>query len=1149
MHIFVNDVAFPTYLQDSTDTIKERISAKLYPDVPLKYLEFIPEDFSPTPGEERISVINLVEPFLNSKDNFPDQLYLSTFENNKRNIKREEVEKLFLINHTTFRKLENSDNIGDYFEVVLNQISGLRIVDAIDTWKKRATERGQMRKLLLQRDERVATFEAFAEEFDRIEETPISEFEETHVEFRIKFKPKRESVLLEELFDIVKTTTDVPFAAIEKQATTRDGSMQFYKVLPKFKIPDEWAQIELLNGLLLKVNYEGVSSRKYTNVLFYVEDDVIIGTFVYPLVIDRNEMNRRVFAALPIFDLMTLVDEEEMVRVGYFYIPYSVNSLIWLDMAMNNKFFYQLLVFNEIVTVSRLTILFMHMLISKRSRLNGPRYTPLQYEIYDTLNMLNKTIVPPSVATNAFPDQRNFTRFRLKCRTLQDVKKYRVIISKLFTLYRVEHKTIEKKYTKIFSAANIPSPDFTTFKDYNVLSETKTIKELVPDLFISSYSRKCLNPPIIVSEKKAQQLINQGKQVMKFPLYGEGAEHLYFCDTEHHSFPGIRTNTLINRDIYPYIPCCYIQDQTAKKNSKLNVYKKQGVKDLESASIVKMLPLQLKQFFSLIADNGACFVSITVDQHPLCLIEAVMTALQILDYDSNIPPTSVVQAHRQMLQDPRTINSCKQELYDYTSEEILTMMTQDVLKPSMFVHLMEEWFEVDIFLFTHDGNMLIPRHEAHYCKFRPSRQTVLLMETDKGFCNIIVQSDAKMSPTLKTNFAPDSLVVRTIWDLYLQTTNYIRLDVSQGVCRQERISLDRIEVFESRNVFKQYIDYYGKCRIILLNDKTTIVVDPVPPFRAAVLSPQELTRLGSVDRFLAKYKLRPLQPYTSLGRVTELDVTDRAAAKTRVTARVTVLTDTPIVAPIVADKARYTSLFKKDVLDLKQYQRNKKDAWVLTQYAIYMFSKYLYNTRANTRSDTAESQVLKFGDTIEVQSNVRYANYESRFSDRSVFVQNNKLLVPSPEIKKRVLYVVYHHYITQRQNTIDFRKLTYIPAFFVSNSDFKATKSVMIKGRENLYRFNQQSVEKDIKTEVDPVSKTPYFIKTKNQKVYLAINTTDLETAVDVAKSDRVDDEVEIYSYVSSEQNLPQNERLVLAYLYNNKKQFTALINICFNII
>jgi hypothetical protein len=108
--------------------------------------------------------------------------------------------------------------------------------------------------------------------------------------------------------------------------------------------------------------------------------------------------------------------------------------------------------------------------------------------------------------------------------------------------------------------------------DYGAVSEpekpwssNKIVRQTVPELFVSDYPRKCLHLP---------KLTDNNTNAIPFPK-NDDIVPIRWYSCEHHKYakyPGLRKNPLHNKDLFPYIPCCYVTDQRKKPNSIFNLY-------------------------------------------------------------------------------------------------------------------------------------------------------------------------------------------------------------------------------------------------------------------------------------------------------------------------------------------------------------------------------------------------------------------------------------------------------------------------------------------------------------------------------------------------------------------------------------------------
>jgi hypothetical protein len=130
------------------------------------------------------------------------------------------------------------------------------------------------------------------------------------------------------------------------------------------------------------------------------------------------------------------------------------------------------------------------------------------------------------------------------------------LVSKLLGVYQTSAVEIAREYNQFLS-------------EPIVLKKLSTRIDIRPTFFLPNYSRTCQYMPRLVSPEEAKEDDRDGFQVLTFP-----PDQFQFSCSHHdlHIFPGLRANTLSNKEEYPYLPCCFKQDQRTKFNSKLNKY-------------------------------------------------------------------------------------------------------------------------------------------------------------------------------------------------------------------------------------------------------------------------------------------------------------------------------------------------------------------------------------------------------------------------------------------------------------------------------------------------------------------------------------------------------------------------------------------------
>ena len=142
---------------------------------------------------------------------------------------------------------------------------------------------------------------------------------------------------------------------------------------------------------------------------------------------------------------------------------------------------------------------------------------------------------------------------------------FMTIFGKLISLYHKKAPQIVKIYQSLLSPTIFP-PVYKPRKPLPKGKKTKvTLKEQAPEVFVSGYPTKCANQPRIISRVESKDHDN----VMEYPKTPDEGfpQRWYVCD-EHpsHPYPGLRVNDLSNKNIVPYLPCCFKTRQDIKED-------------------------------------------------------------------------------------------------------------------------------------------------------------------------------------------------------------------------------------------------------------------------------------------------------------------------------------------------------------------------------------------------------------------------------------------------------------------------------------------------------------------------------------------------------------------------------------------------------
>ena len=381
----------------------------------------------------------------------------------------------------------------------------------------------------------------------------------------------------------------------------------------------------------------------------------------------------------------------------------------------------------------------------------------------------------------------------------------------------------------------------------------RSLQEQAPELFVLRYARKCQSqyqPKIIGPDEiemwKQRRIEGNERQIMPFPK--DNPRWYFVCPDDNHPYPGVKVNrNLSNADKYPYIPCCFAKDHMSPdKNSNYRAYiedrppREQGAAKAENPISTNkiidpgrtgFLPHNIRDIVKRYSeDSGDMLRYGVIHGTTNSLLHCICTALDDQTYLSltDSMKEGYISKMRQYIAANIHPGLLRQELYDYTDEEILAYVRDNTkfLDPGLFYRAIEEIFKINIYVFTlsdDQGTVDIPRHKIfHSHILRKQRRSVLIMKSMGSEsnaliypqCELIVDStnDQKIFGLGMTEICnrtlSESLTVKT-WTI-TDTISECRADIYSRI--------DYLQLFKISPV-SQFIDSNGKMRAITLSFK------------------------------------------------------------------------------------------------------------------------------------------------------------------------------------------------------------------------------------------------------------------------------------------------------------------------------------------
>jgi hypothetical protein len=360
------------------------------------------------------------------------------------------------------------------------------------------------------------------------------------------------------------------------------------------------------------------------------------------------------------------------------------------------------------------------------------------------------------------------------------------IFSRLLSYYKDKKNELEQLYISYI-------PNFLSEKKFSISSRKITkendtkisrLKQVAPDLFITDYARKCLcqfQPIAIENDEveawKNKTFVSKGKrynrQVLTFPPSGanrpgapkvlnrsdgpEGPNSWNFvCPEDSYPFPGVKKNTLANKNLYAGLPCCFVNDQMSETaNSKYNqIYKRRNERrnerldeqedeeendghaeqaeqeendeqgepsqneEVESHMIKTDKILRANRYGSLpssivnllnnvlIKDNTKKTKNSVLRRGVPRSVNSLLHCISVAAKDPQYLEKNDEEKERYVINLRKAIarktfpGLLKQEMYDFSDFEISNSLREGFLDPDLYFRAIEEAYNINIFVFA-----------------------------------------------------------------------------------------------------------------------------------------------------------------------------------------------------------------------------------------------------------------------------------------------------------------------------------------------------------------------------------------------------------------------------------------------------------------
>ena len=935
------------------------------------------------------------------------------------------------------------------------------------------------------------------------------ELEKVNIDMELDIK----NMSIIEIFNSITLDEYVPFATVNN----------YFKILKDFLPIEDW-DVSLENIINFKVLQKptllDAKHMDYMDIYLSFSDDLENKKVNISLALNigkqyLNDLDeliiKRFFKCLNKLGNISVLNTIESSVNGVFYFPkYTVNKYILSDLIMNNPIFSSFMSVDESdKATKKKDSLYIHFYNEELGE--------IAFNVTDKIAIRNDANLKNKDISETFKIGEKYTRVKISyADSYEAVEKFQSLLSKLFVIYTENYKDIENFYKQFI-------PDLFDTQEVAVIEDKKMkLKDIAPEIFVTGFPSKCPYKPTIISDDEVLAAQNEGKIVMTYPKPGEGfISRNYICEHTKAKYPGLRENPLKNKDVVPYLPCCYVKNHTTSPGSLYRHYffdEEIKEKIPQQQDIIKtnkfvekdkfgMLIGDIRKLFEIFSDSNQHLslrkgVSNTKSSFLECVLEAVGD--DILDIEENDDREQYLTDIREEIgSDTQLCATAKQEMYDYTMEQIQEYITdsEQYLDPRYVISLLENRYNCNIYVFNRygfkSGTMVKPRYLQNYYRFTTDseRKNIFIYEhlgstSDHAKyprCELIVKWTVGTENQISPDYDSEEVIVQKVREIY------------NNLLKSYSLNVENTQAFfplKLTNEMSQSFDSFGKTRMITVNHNSTqfsLLLKGIPSLK--------LQESNNIIPIVADY-----ENAIEFCKSYNIAITGRTKQEL-----LCVLGNISITIPITNGQEETDSIpmisieeqqFPKNKNSaLSNYNKYKKLSRYILEYVYWLFSKYIVDFDGNI-----EEQIVPFVDSnIVIIPDFEYKDVTKTFSYDSSLMKDNKLVVKSKETLKRLIYSLRLAIRNNRNKIKSYHTFTSLENFYLELSDFdQYPYQVIIYGENSVNKWlaNQKCVHR-LNYSIQLTSIQPYFFKNQNidDNIYLLQNTNDLNKAKQIVVS------------------------------------------------
>jgi hypothetical protein len=392
-------------------------------------------------------------------------------------------------------------------------------------------------------------------------------------------------------------------------------------------------------------------------------------------------------------------------------------------------------------------------------------------------------------------------------------------------------------------------------KELNIDENLKLLKDIAPNAFVEGYANFCTKRPRPIDKQDINNYINN--KIKEYGLKGENkANFIKFavlqfkteddtinlvCDHPTDMFPYLKSTEKevlmknLDKSIYDSLPCC---KKLPPKEKKV----KQEQSHIISQTFINVpsatgeLDKKIKNILDRYNTSDNNFVRFGVPQEPTSFLHCLCVATEDSGYKNTSDKSSYVNLLLIKIANQTHFGLLKQELYDLNVEFIKDkMLSGEFLDPSLYYRAFEEYFNVNIYVFSDTTILDVPRHNVFHSRpVRQNRKTVLIYKNVNQYkvyqCELIVN---KVTYNMLIYNQDMSQFCHTLLQNYMNTLTFNVINNNMTVYSNLYYYADFLSLLQiNKKSMTQYIDANGKLRGLTFDvgqEKMTMLTLPSQP--------------------------------------------------------------------------------------------------------------------------------------------------------------------------------------------------------------------------------------------------------------------------------------------------------------------------------